>query len=113
MDARLTTSFGIDLQGMKTAQHVSFDECEYVRLSITVQTAALRSAPYNERQLDLYRQVFRMREVEGLTFRDIASRLLAAGFRSIQGKELSAQIVFSIHKKGPAARSSRSVLGLA
>ena len=90
-----------------------FDECEYVRLCETVQTAALRSAPYNERQMDLYRQVFRMREVERLTFRDIASRLRASGLRSTRGKELSEELVFSIHKKGPAARSSRSVSGLA
>jgi hypothetical protein len=89
---------------------VCFDECEYVRLSITVQTAALRSAPYTERQMELYRHVLRMREVERLTYRNIASRLRASGFRSTRGKELSEELVFSIHKKGPAARSSRSVL---
>jgi len=73
---------GVHLHGARTAQQVFFGECEYVRLSVVVQTAALRSAPYNEHQNDLYRQVFRIREVERLTFRDIASRLRASGLHA-------------------------------
>lgn len=44
--------------------------------------------------MELYPHVFRMREVERLTFRDVASRLWALGFRSTLGKELSEELVF-------------------
>lgn len=87
-----------------------FDQCEYVRLSVVVQTAALQSITYTERQMELYRHVFRLREIERLKYREIASRLRALGLQSIRGKQLSAELVFSIHKKGPAARNSRSKL---
>lgn len=90
-----------------------FDECEYVRLSITVQTAALGITRYSERQLDLYRKIYRLRHVERLTFQAIAAKLNDSGTMSTTGKPFSAELVFGLHKKGPAAKSSRSVLGSA
>lgn len=90
-----------------------FDECEYVRLSIIVQTSALGITRYSERQLDLYRKIYRLRHVERLTFQAIAARLNNHGIKSTTGKPFSAELVFGLHKKGPAAQSSRSVMGLA
>lgn len=76
-----------------------FDECKYVRLSITVQTAALGITRYTERQLDLYRKIYRLRHVERLTFQAIAARLNANGIKSKTGKAFSAGLVSGLYRK--------------
>ena len=84
--------------------------CEYLRLSITVQMAALGQTRYSERQLDLCRKTYRLRHVEQLTFQAIAVRLNANGIRSTKGKPFSAELAFGVNKKGPSGKSSQSVL---
>lgn len=78
---------------------------------MVIQTAALGITRYSERQLDLYRKIYRLRHVERLTFQAIAARLNANGIKSTTGKPFSAELVFGLHKKGPAAKSTRSVMG--
>jgi DNA-binding transcriptional MerR regulator len=85
---------------------VCFDEYEYVRLSVTVQTAALGITRYSNDQLELFRQVCRLRATMGLTFREIAERLKTLGYKSASDRQLSQELVFSIWKKG-TARSRR------
>ena len=89
------------LQGTRNAEHVFFETCEYVRVSVTVKTSSLRSRRYNEHQLQLLREVMRMRDVLKLTFRTIAQKLNDKGLVSPRGKQLSEELVFSIYKKRP------------
>ena len=90
------------LQGTRNAEHVFFETCEYVRVSVTVQTSSLRSRRYNEHQLQLLREVVRMRDIQKLTFRAIARKLNDKGLVSPRGKQLSEELVFSMYKKRPA-----------
>lgn len=69
------------------------------RRSITIQTAALGITRYSERQLDLYRKIYRLRHVERLTFQAIAARLNDNGVQSTTGKPFSAELVFGLNKK--------------
>ena len=83
-----------------------FDECEYVRLSVVVQTAALRYSPYSEDQLELFRLVYMMRERDQLTFRVIAKKISEMDFCSALGTHFGPENVFSLYKKG-MIRSNR------
>jgi hypothetical protein len=77
-----------------------FDEAESVTFSLIINTAALISGPYTQSQTDLFRRVLALRELQKLTFLDIATRLTEQGFLSPRGKPLSAELVFSVYKKG-------------
>ena len=77
-----------------------FDEAESVTFSLVIRTSALTSGPYTQSQTDLFRRVLALREMQKLTFLNIATRLTALGFLSPRGKPLSAELVFSIYKKG-------------
>ena len=77
-----------------------FDEAESVTFSHVIRTSALTSGPYTQSQTDLFRRVLAMRELQKLTFLEIATRLTEQGCQSPRGKPLSAELVFSIYKKG-------------
>jgi hypothetical protein len=71
-----------------------------VSFSVVIRTPALVSSPYTQRQIDLFRRVLALREIEKLTYCDIATRLDREGFLSPRGCPLSAELVYSIYKKG-------------
>jgi hypothetical protein len=55
---------------------------------------------YSSHQQQLLDRVTTMREVDRLTFDGIAIRLRDQGLKSARGRELQAEHVFSIYKKG-------------
>ena len=77
-----------------------FDEAESVTFSLVVSTSALTSGPYTQAQTDLFRHVLALRELEKLTYLDIANRLKEQGFLSPRGCPLSAELVYAIYKNG-------------
>ena len=54
---------------------------------------------YNAYQTELSDRVIALRALSGLTYKAIAKRLAAAGYLTPRGCELTAEGVFSIHKK--------------
>jgi DNA-directed RNA polymerase specialized sigma24 family protein len=75
-----------------------------LKFNVTV-TAKLTQFPRSSMQMELLRKVVQLRDIERLTFRDIAERLSASGYKSQKGHPLSPEIVFSIYKKGTPAKN--------
>jgi hypothetical protein len=78
----------------------NFAEAGSVTFSLVIRTSSLTSGPYTQSQTDLFRKVLALRELEKRTYADIATRLTAQGFQSPRGCPLSAELVYSIYKKG-------------
>ena len=77
-----------------------FDEAESVTFSLVIRTSALISGPYTQKQVELFRRVLALRELQSLTYLQIAEHLTADGFLSPRGHPLSAELVYFIYKKG-------------
>ncbi len=77
-----------------------FDDAGSVTFSVVIRPPALISSPYTQTQTDLFRRVLALRELEKLTYLDIAKRLDGEGFLSPRGCPLSAELVHSVYKKG-------------
>ena len=69
----------------------------------TVTSGGLRPYPRSVQQMDLLRQVVYLRDVSAMTFDGIAKLLASKGMKSQRGHSLSAETVFSVHKKRPTA----------
>ena len=54
---------------------------------------------YSSYQIELSDKIIRLRDAEGLTYKAIAEVLIAEGYRSPRGYDLSPESVFSIYKK--------------
>ena len=76
------------------------------------QTAALGITRYSERQLNLYRKIYQLRQVEGLTFKAIAARLNANGIKSTTGQPFSPELVFGLHKRDRLREAAGPYWGL-
>lgn len=66
-----------------------------------VRAFSLKPRQFAPHQLELLRRVVYLREQEKLTFKGIAEKLTAGGYKSARGKPLSAELVFSTYKKRP------------
>ena len=88
-----------------------FDTAQLVILKLRVCTPALCSGPYNIAQFELFRKVLALRELQRMTFAAIAADLTDAGYLSPRGCTLSAELVFSIYKKGKRRLSRMSEVG--
>lgn len=80
-----------------------FLRAEYLDVSLTVRAFSLKTRQFAPHQLELLRRVVHLREQEKLTFNAIAQRLAERGYQSARRKPLSAELVFSMYKKRPAA----------
>lgn len=68
----------------------------------------LRARRYNTDQLELLRNVCRLRDVENLTFKAIAERLAMQGFVGARGVPLTPEGVFASYKKVGVPRQTLS-----
>lgn len=67
--------------------------------SLTFKTQALLTSPFTPYQVELSDEVLRLRDSFGLTFKEIADRLVKQGYKGARGGELGPESVFSIYKK--------------
>ena len=54
---------------------------------------------YSAYQIKLSDSIIRLRDIDQLTFKDIANLLISKGYQSPRGFSLGAESVFSIYKK--------------
>jgi len=64
-----------------------------------MRTKGLMIGAYSPYQTELSDKVIYLRDSEGLTYKAIAEALIAEGYRSPRGFDLSPESVFSIYKK--------------
>jgi len=79
-----------------------FEGAESVLIVLKISTRSLYLGAYSKTQQWLFERVKTLRVEERLTFAQIAQHLTKFGMKSTRGKELSAEHVFSILKKGLA-----------
>ena len=79
-----------------------FEGAESVLIVLKIVTRSLYLGAYSKTQEWLFERVKTLRVEERLTFAQIAQHLTKFGMKSARGKELSAQHVFGILKKGLA-----------
>ena len=79
-----------------------FKGAESVLIVLKIVTCSLYLGAYSKTQEWLFERVKTLRVEERLTFAQIAQHLTKFGMKSARGKELSAQHVFGILKKGLA-----------
>jgi hypothetical protein len=79
-----------------------FEGAESVLIVLKIATRSLYLGAYSKTQQWLFERVKTLRVEERLTFAQIAQHLTKFGMKSARGKELSAEHVFSILKKGLA-----------
>jgi hypothetical protein len=77
-----------------------FEDAESVLIVLKIVTRSLYLGAYSKTQQWLFERVKTLRVEERLTFTQIAQHLTKFGMKSARGKELSAEHVFSILKKG-------------
>jgi hypothetical protein len=77
-----------------------FEDAESVLIVLKIVTRSLYLGAYSKTQQWLFERVKTLRVEERLTFAQIAQHLTKFGMKSTRGKELSAEHVFSILKKG-------------
>jgi len=71
-----------------------------VLIVLKISTRSLYLGAYSKTQQWLFERVKTLRDEERLTFAQIAQHLTKFGMKSVRGKELSAEHVFGIYKKG-------------
>lgn len=79
-----------------------FEGAESVLIVLKILTRSLYLGAYSKTQEWLFERVKTLRVEERLTFAQIAQHLTKFGMKSTRGKELSAEHVFGILKKGLA-----------
>ena len=79
-----------------------FEGAESVLIVLKIVTHSLYLGAYSKTQEWLFERVKTLRDEERRTFAQIAQHLTKFGMKSARGKELSAQHVFGILKKGLA-----------
>jgi len=77
-----------------------FEGAESVLIVLKIVTRSLYLGAYSKTQQWLFERVKTLRVEERLTFAQIAQHLTKFGMKSVRGKELSAEHVFGILKKG-------------
>ena len=70
-----------------------------VKFEVVIKTQSLMIGAYSDYQKELSDSIIQMRDQEKMTFKDISETLTQKGYRSPRGFDLSAEGVFSIHKK--------------
>lgn len=78
----------------------SFEGAEAVLIVLKISTRSLYLGAYSKTQQWLFERVKTLRVQRQLTFAQIAQHLTKFGMKSARGKELSAEHVFGIYKKG-------------
>lgn len=66
---------------------------------LTVRTRGLMIGAYSAYQTELSNSIIELRDLQHLTFKQIADHLIAQGYSSPRGFELGAESVFSVYKK--------------
>lgn len=74
--------------------------------SLVFKTQAFLSSPFTPYQVELSDEVLRLRDTLGLTFKEIADRLVKQGYKGVRGGDLGPESVFSTYKKR-ARRNAR------
>lgn len=70
-----------------------------VCFELQLQTKALMIGAYSPYQITLSDLIIHLRDIQSLTYKDIADLLISKGYRSPRGFSLGAESVFSIYKK--------------
>lgn len=70
-----------------------------VRYVVKISHKGLLLWSYSVYQKELSKKVLDLRDQGGLTFREIAKKLIVEGYRSPRGFDLGPESVFSIYKK--------------
>ncbi|MEY4762069.1 MAG: hypothetical protein RLZZ200_1925 [Pseudomonadota bacterium] len=79
-----------------------------VSFTAIFRTQRLLPFDYPEAQLPLSDRVIELRDVQGMSFKEIAKLLAREGWRGARGAALGANVVFSVYKKRKAHDLRRS-----
>ena len=70
-----------------------------VNYVIKISHKGLRFGAYSVYQMELSDKVLALRDIDRLTYKQIADQLIVGGYRSPRGFDLGPESVFSIYKK--------------